>query len=163
MRLMFDSTVAGDLPLYADMVACYANGAYANYPAVKARFPRIPVVSISVNASALELAHVLDIENGDALPARFQPWAHAMAARGVRRPTAYCSRSVVPLVLRLAPPGVVVDLWVADWTGHPHPLTFPGANVVAVQYAAVGHGSPGHYDMSAVYDDSWHPSPPAPG
>ena len=157
MRLMYDSTAVSDLPATARMVACYANGRYANYAAAKARFPRIPVVSISVSSGSGDLAHVLDVENGDALPARFQPWAHDMANRGIRRPTAYCSRTAAPLLLRLAPPGVVVDLWVADWTGQPHPLTFPGANVVAVQYAAPGHGSPGHYDVSAVYDDTWHP------
>lgn len=138
------------------MVAGYANGRYANYPALKARFPHIPVISISVNAHPHELAHVLDVELGDATPAAFHPWATSMANSGVVRPTAYCSLGLAHQVLALAPRGVTVDMWIADWTGHPHRIALAGANVVAVQYASPGHGSPGHYDLSAVWDDTWH-------
>ena len=158
MRLMYDSTTATDIPLEAHMAGCYANGNTANFPQVKARFPNKPVVSISVFGSRHdELAHVLDMERGNSTPAQFQGWAHAMANQGVRRPTAYCDRSTVPQVLALRPPGVIVDLWVADWTGIIHNLSFPGANVVAVQYINPGTGSGGHYDISAVWDDTWHP------
>lgn len=154
---MFDSVTVSDIPINAQMVAAYANGRYANYPEARERFPFVPVVSISDNGSATDLAHVLDIERGAARASSFPGWARAMANRGVRRPTAYCNRATVPIVLALRPPGVIVDLWVADWTGHPHGLTFTGANVVAVQYAAPGFGSAGHYDVSAVWDNSWHP------
>jgi hypothetical protein len=153
---MYDSTTIATIPASAPMVAAYANGRYQNYEQARVRFPRIPVVSIAVNTSGF--AHVLDIEQGDATPEQFHGWATAVANRGVRRPTAYCSRSTATAVLRSAPPGVVTDLWLADWSGTAHPLSLPRANVVAVQFAAPGHGSPGHYDVSAVFDDSWHAS-----
>lgn len=155
MRLMYDSTEPNDIPATATMVAGYANGRYANYDAMKARFPHAHVVSISVRADDT-LAHVLDVESGDATPGQFGPWATKVANRGVVRPTAYCSRSSVPLILAHRPRGVTVDLWVADWTGVAHVLGFEGGNVVAVQYASPGHGSGGHYDVSAVWDQTWH-------
>jgi hypothetical protein len=155
--MMYDSTTANDIPHDAEMAAGYANGLYENYTAVKMRFPNIPVLGISVNGRLDELAHVLDVEHGDCLPGWFQPWARAMANHGVIRPTCYCSRIAASQVLRDAPRGVTVDLWLADWTGVPHRLSEPGANVVAVQYAAPGHGADGHFDVSAVWDDTWHP------
>lgn len=158
MRIMCDSVSVGDLPANATMIAAYANGRYANYVTARARFPRAIVLGVSVNADHAQMAHVLDIERGDASPASFFAWASAMANQGVRRPTAYCSRSTIPSILALRPhPSIVVDVWAADWTGHPHTFTEPGANIVAVQYSAPGHGSAGHYDVSAVWDDTWHP------
>jgi hypothetical protein len=138
------------------MVAGYANGRYANYGALRVRFPHVPVVSISVNGNLGELAHVLDVERGDATPSQFYLWATTMANRGVHRPTCYCARSTADAVLSRRPAGVIVDLWVADWTGSAHALVLDGANVVAVQWAAPGYGSPGHYDISSVWDASWH-------
>jgi hypothetical protein len=159
MREMFDSVNWGAIPRAAVMVAGYANGRYANYVALKRRFPRAVVLGISVRGTDLHgLAHVLDIENGDATPAEFHPWAVSMADQLVHRPTAYIEASRAHEIVALAPAGSVPDLWLADWTGEPHELTVPGAHVVAVQFAAPGAGSPGDYDLTAVYDDSWHPA-----
>lgn len=155
MRAMYDSTNVADIPATARMVAAYANGRYANYDAARTRFRHVPVISIAVNVTGF--AHVLDVEAGDATPAQFHSWATSVANRGVRRPTAYVARGMALAVLAAAPRGVVTDLWIADWTGSAHGLVLPFANVVAVQYAAPGHGSPGHYDISAVWDDTWHP------
>jgi hypothetical protein len=156
MRTMYDSVDVQAIPPTATMVAAYANGRWKNYDAMRARFPAAVVVSISVVADHTQLAHVLDIEVGDAAPSQFYSWARSMANAGVIRPTAYCNRSTVPSVLAGRPRGVIVDLWVADWTGKAHPLTFQGANVVAVQYASPAQVSGGHFDLSAVYDASWH-------
>lgn len=156
-RLLYDSVTATDIPLGVEMVAGYSNGRYANYAALKQRFPTIPVLGISVRADHSHLAHVLDIEQGDASPSQFYGWATSMANAGVHRPTAYISRSAAPGLLAGRPRRVTVDLWVADWTGFPHELSFTGANVVAVQYASPTTRSGGHFDISAVWDDSWHP------
>lgn len=156
MRLMFDSTTIADIPRTALMVAAYANGRFANYPQARSLFPGKPVVSISVNGAHHQLAHVLDIEGGDATIRDFLPWATAMANQGVVRPTAYASLGTATKLLELQPLGRIADLWVAHWTGSPHTVALRGANVVAVQFSAPGHGSAGHYDVSAVYDDTWH-------
>jgi hypothetical protein len=158
VRLMYDSVDAAALPASAQMVAGYANGRYPSYEAIKQRFPRIPVIGIGVFGSALHHpAHVLDIENGDATPEEFGPWARAMRLMDVRRPTAYIGKARLIELLHHRRRGQILDVWVADWTGDHHELAAVGANVVAVQFAAPGHGSPGEYDVSAVYDDSWHP------
>lgn len=159
-RLMYDSVEVAALPP-GTMFAAYADGRWPNYWAVRSRFPSATVVSIATNPN-VGLAHVLDVEPGDARASQFQAWAHRVASAGVRRPTAYLSREAVPGLLGMAPHGVIVDLWVADWTGHEHELAFRGANVVAVQWAAPGHGSPGHYDVSTVWDPTWHSARPEP-
>ena len=154
---MFDSVTISDIPKGAGMIGAYANGRWANYPEARRTFPTETVVSISVNGHHNELAHVLDVERGDSDPVAFVPWATAMADQHVVRPTAYINLGAVGQLMAYQPHGIVPDLWVADWTGEPHSLTIPGAHVVAVQYAAPGHGSWGHFDVSAVYDDTWHP------
>jgi hypothetical protein len=158
VREMFDSVTAEAIPASATMVAGYANGRWANFTAMKARFPRAVVLGISVNAAHGQLAHVLDIENGDATILDFRAWAVAMAHAGVRRPTAYIARSRLSELLAQQPAGIVTDVWVADWSGAPHPVAVSRANVVAVQYASPAQHSGGDYDLSVVYDYTWHPS-----
>jgi hypothetical protein len=156
---MYDSITVADLPPASVMVAAYANGHYLNYPAARERFPEAVVVSISTTADVSGgLAHVLDIERGDATPDQYEEWARTQRAHGVVRPTAYCSASTARAYFSRPGRRRIADLWVADWTGLPHQLVVRGCRVVAVQYASPGHGSEGHYDVSAVYDDDWHPA-----
>jgi hypothetical protein len=158
MRSMFDSDELEAIPINAPMVAAYANGRYQNFERAQVRWPTATVVAISVLGNGPEdLAHVLDIEKGAATASEFEAWADAMRAKHVRRPTAYVALSNAEAVVRAVRGAVKPDLWVADWTGAPHRLEVPGANVVAVQYCSPGTGSHGHYDVSAVWDDTWHP------
>lgn len=160
MREMFDSVTVSDIPRAAMMVAGYANGRYANFPALVKRFPQAIRLGIAIDGKDFrQLAHVLDIENGDAEPSDFGPWARSMLAQYVHRPTAYIQASRLHELLEYHRPGdPPLDVWAADWTGHPHEIVLKGVNVAAVQFAAPGYGSPGHYDLSAVYDDTWHPA-----
>jgi hypothetical protein len=158
MRSMFDSVTLEAIPLNAPMIGAYANGRYQNFERAQVRWPLATVVAISVVAAgASDLAHVLDVERGDATPAQFGAWADAMRAKRVLRPTAYVALGQAEDLVSANRAQGRLDLWVANWTGLPHQLEVPGANVVAVQYAAPGHGSPGDYDLSVVWDDSWHP------
>lgn len=64
------------------------------------------------------------------------------------RPTIYCSRSNLPLLVNAGWRG---DVWLAD-PGYPYtnPPEYPGINVVAVQ-----HTYTTTYDVSTVFDDTW--------
>lgn len=157
MRRMYDSVTIADIPSDGQLIGAYANGRYANYDHARIRFPHLPVVAISVTGTLpAQMAHVLDVEGGDARPEEFHEWARQVANRGVLRPTCYCSLSTASAVVQLAPKGVITDFWIAHWTGQSHRPSVPGGQVVACQWAAPGHGSPGHYDISTVFDDSWH-------
>jgi hypothetical protein len=159
MRTMYDSVTTSAIPSNATMVAGYVNGHYANVVELRKRFPHATILGISVFGNEKEeLADVLDIENGDAEPEEFRSWAVAMADAGVVRPTAYVARSNLIALLSMQPKHVLTDVWVGDWSGRPHPLSAPRANVVAVQYASPEQHSGGDFDLSAVYDDTWHPS-----
>jgi hypothetical protein len=156
---MYDSVTADAIPREAEMVACYVSGRYANSAYVQARFrPPAVIVRVGVFVDTALHSDVLDIEAEDSRPVQFHPWAERMANEGVVRPTAYGTLGTCREVARMAPAGSVVDFWVADWTGHPHELTIPGHHVVAVQYASPTSGSGGDFDLSVVYDDTWHPS-----
>jgi hypothetical protein len=156
-RQMFDSVDMGAIPRTAEMVACYVGGRWINLGVAATRFVQPTVlIRISPFSSDLQLADVLDIEQGDAKPLDFHPWAVRMANAGVLRPTAYGTLGTCREVARLAPKGSVVDFWVADWTGHAHTLEIPGHHVVAVQYASPTSGSGGNFDLSTVADDTWH-------
>lgn len=71
--LMFDDTDVSLLPAGYDAYAAYADGAFANFEAVRARFPHAIVLAIDVLATNL-VADVLDVEPGDASNSAAVPW-----------------------------------------------------------------------------------------
>lgn len=148
---MFDSTTAADIPPGAKMVAGYGNGTYKWSTADFARFQRARAVVIAVSAGYFN-AIVLDVELGDAIPDQAPAWIDGSRLTTGWVPTLYGTKTTLdecrPLVTAA---GVDCDYWLADWTGIPH---LP-AGYGACQYAAPGHGSPGHFDMSVVA--SWWP------
>jgi|HubBroStandDraft_6_1064221.scaffolds.fasta_scaffold103670_2 hypothetical protein len=148
---MFDSTSAADIPPDAKMVAGYGDGAYKWTPADWARFPRARGVVIATSAGYFT-AIVLDVETGDARPQQAPGWADGSRLTTGWVPTLYGTKATLdqcrPLV---AAAGIDCDYWLADWTTVPH---LP-AGYGACQFAAPGHGSPGHFDMSVVA--SWWP------
>ena len=149
MRTLYDSVTAADIPADAEMVSGYVDGRYRWSPSDWARFPHAVQVRIAVSASTND-GDVLDVEPGDATPAQCPDWIRMRQAAGLPRPTIYCNRSTMGAV-QDACRGLSYSLWIAEWTGSAHPIL----GAVAVQYASPGTGSGGHYDLSAVYDDSW--------
>jgi len=159
-RVMRDSTTAADIPHHGlDLVAGYANGAFAWSDADWQRFPGQGHVYIDVNGSDPHGAGVLDVENGDATPAGAVEWVKArLALKPAYPPVIYCNRATLtPLFNAMDAAGLQVvkhfRLWVATLDGT---KTLPDmTGVTAVQWAGEGLTG-GHYDESIVYDDAWH-------
>ena len=158
-RLMYDSVSAGKIPADAEMVAGYVSGKYAWSSADWNRFPKASHVSIDVFGVVVG-ADVLDVETGDATPAKAVAWIQERKKRGLGVGVIYCNRSNITAIfnaMAAAKLEVVRDFktWIAtlDGTKTVHDMT----GVVAVQY----ENTPG-WDASVVYDDSWKPTVKAP-
>ena len=99
---MLDSIPADQLPAGDSFAyAGYMDGEWADYDAIRARFPHAHVLSIAVFAS--HDADCLDIESGDATPDEAAGWYERQKARGVERPCLYASadameQEVVPIL-----------------------------------------------------------------
>lgn len=119
-RTMYDSVSPGSIPAGATLVAGYADGLYANLPAMRARFPHATVVSIAVRPTTR--AQVLDVETGDATPAQAVTWCRqTMADTPNGRLTIYCNTSTWPAVqAAFASAGEPrPNYWVANYDGSP--------------------------------------------
>jgi hypothetical protein len=147
-RTMYDSTSAADIPADAEMVAGYCDGEFEWSAADWERFPNAVRVRIATQHTTDD-GHVLDVERGDAVPEDAPGWVLMRQDAGIVQPTLYCGLSAVEAV-RAACAGLLYWLWVADWTGEPHPVSY----AAAVQYAHPPQ-SGGHYDLSIVYSDTW--------
>ena len=64
----------------------------------------------------------------------------------MRESTVYCSRSSLEAV-RAACKGQDYSIWIADWTGSPHPVH----DTVATQYRNAGN----LFDLSMAYSQEW--------
>jgi hypothetical protein len=147
-RTMYDSVTPAAIPAGADLVAGYGNGAYKWSPADWARFPHAAHVRIDVLGSDPEGCGVLDVEPGDATPQTAPAWVRKRQAHGFRA-VIYTALANVAAVQAACHGISHIGYWVADWTGSPHHVDIPG--LIAVQY----RNTPG-YDVSAVYDATWH-------
>ena len=151
VRTLYDSVTAADIPLSAELVAGYINGRYAWSAQDWMRWPAAREVQISTDAWK-QVGLVLDVENGDARPEQANGWIIGATASSGYVPTIYGKAQSLQEVRRLVSEGgLTCDYWLADWTGSFH---LPEGYALC-QYAAPGHGSPGHYDLSAVAD--WWP------
>jgi hypothetical protein len=151
LATMFDSVTAGDIPPDAKWVAGYGNGIYKWSPADWARFKRARCVVIATSAGYFA-AIVLDVEFGDATPPQTPAWVDGSRLTTGWVPTLYGTKATLDQCRPLmAAAGIDCDYGLADWTTTPH---LP-AGYGFCQYAAPGHGSPGHFDMSVVA--SWWP------
>lgn len=119
---MYDSIQPSQIPLKAVAVAGYVNGRWPTFVQLRKQFPHARLLSVAVSAAAD--ADCLDVEAGDATVAQVGLWVRRQQARGVARPTVYCSVSSAPSVLdALARSGIArtkVRLWTAHYTGKPH-------------------------------------------
>ncbi len=155
-RIMADSITAADIVPNPDLVAGYVNGNYAWTTADWQMFGQAGQVRINVTGG-LNLGNCLDIETGDATPGHAAAWFDARHAAGTTNLAIYCSRDTLPAV-RAAMGARHYYVWLATLDGTRGP--FPG--IAAVQWAGQAQ-THGHYDLSEVYDDTWHPAPgPAP-
>lgn len=147
-RTLYDSTTAGDIPKSATMVGGYVDGRYRTVDALRARFPKATLVTITVLGAPG--AHVCDTEPGNIGPAGAVAWAKAEVKAG-RKPTLYCMASQWPQIKALASKagiGGKVSYWIADYDNDP---TLP-KGAVAKQYADPAVHGKGHFDLSVVAD-----------
>ena len=152
IRIMYDSTDAASIPKSAVMVAGYINGAFKWSADDWARFPNAAHVQINVTGDVADGGDILDVERFDATVLQIPDWVKQRDAVGGMHGI-YCNRSSLLTVQRvLAAIPITTALWVADWTNAPHQV----AGCVATQF----ENTPG-YDLSAVYNDAWHPAPKA--
>lgn len=140
-RNMYDGVTPGSIPAGATIVAGYVNGAFSNMNGLATRFPHAIRVGIAVTAD-FDGGTVLDVEKGDATPAKAPGWVAMRREAGVD-PTIYCNTSTWASVkaafasAKIAPP----HYWIADWGGE---STIP-TGAIARQWRS----TPG-YDQSSV-------------
>jgi hypothetical protein len=150
-------------------VAGYVDGRLItpSYPAMVARYPGVPAVSISADpySPAAPSAIVADCEDGDYTPALAASWAKTKLGTG-RVPCLYCSSSawssVQSACIAVGVDPASVDWWIAAYPGIGAGILYPGS--IAHQW--IDHGT---YDESVVVD-GWVPGrpvtitpPPPPG
>lgn len=147
---MYDSVNYLEIPSDAQMVAIYANGPYApDIGKVRERFPHpVVIIRIDIHGYSWGLASVLDVERGAATPEMAPEWIRKRQALNKHHQcTIYANRSTMPQI-QAACRGLTYTRWIADW--RPEPVEYPGC--VATQYKNTPT-----YDVSAVYNDAWHP------
>lgn len=141
--LMLDSVDARSFPSSGYLAgAGYVNGRWPSFNAIRARFPHLPALSITVNASGD--AQCLDVEAGDATPAQVPGWFDRQhALHPARTPVLYCSASTTSAV-RAAAGSRHYLLWSAHYGKGPHICSpsvcgYPQAD--ATQWTNIGpHG-----------------------
>jgi hypothetical protein len=145
MRSCFDSVSVNSLPGGADLYAGYDDGSYNDAAAIAAKEGGKTVLRITVNPNDNE-GDVLDVENGDAIPAHAPGWVVRRRAAGHGGPLVYCSYSAWAAVkqafsdMGVAEPGY----WIAAYPGNGAAL-YPGS----VGHQFVDHGG---YDESVFVD-----------
>src|SRR6266567_3821762 len=160
-RIMRDSTTAADIPTAGiQLVAGYLNGKisqWSNDDWNRFAGTSVGLVTIDVDGSRPD-ADVLDVETGDASVTTAVTWVKNKLGRGPSfLPILYCNRSTLtPLFNALLAAGFHVNTHFKIWIGTlDGTMSVPDmTGVVAVQYAGEAQTG-GHYDQSAVYDDTW--------
>lgn len=159
-RVMYDSIRATGMPDDGDLYACYTDGLYSNEAAVRAAHPGKQVVRISAIGRAD--ADVIDIEPSCVWPPEAaKPWLDAHPDASIYCGLANLARVVAAL-------GSGYPIWTAHYTNKAHlctqgickdgsgrPYNLAGITPIGTQYGG-DISTPGlHYDVSAIYDDSW--------
>lgn len=140
---VYDSVNVAAIPADAEVVLAYVDGSYANETAMRARFPRADIVTVTTTGQSH--AMMCDCEQGDLTPADVRTWADNYLYTGPL-PLVYSSafrRS--QLLTAMASFRAGWWWWAADWTGVPHLVP----DAVATQYADPWT-SGGDYDISIM-------------
>lgn len=164
-RIGGDSVNLAANPAGVDVAFYYTTGhlGVTTQADAQARHPGKVVLGIDVTGADPSAA-VRDWETGDK-GGNLEQWVKDHnEASGRKDACVYCNRSTIGEVRRLTGSQVLGRdywLWVTTLDGtlvHPgpdhlgsEPFTYPG--VVACQVATLGG-----YDLSVIWDDSWHPS-----
>lgn len=167
-RTMVDAYLASNWPATGwQLGAAYINGTRtaSNYKTARLLYPDAQILTVTVDGTLTD-ADACDCETGDYTPASAAAWANWRHTRGFR-PCIYSARATWPLIVEeLYKLGLMlseVDWWAStlDGTLGPYVECPDGLiyNAVAVQYTQGGHG---RYDLSLVYDDTWHALTPPP-
>jgi hypothetical protein len=141
---IYDAVTPDNIPRSAEVVAGYIDGDFTWPEEAWNRWPDALKVLITVSGSLT--GNVADVESGNMSPDEARKWIEAKHDKGMHESTVYCSRSSFEAV-RAACEGQDYAIWVADWTGSPHPVH----GTVATQYRNVGNA----YDLSMAYSQEW--------
>lgn len=152
-RIGGDSVNLPSNPAGVDIAFYYCNGSLGvtTEADAQARHPGKLVLSIDVLGTA-PAAAVRDWENGDKSGSLEQWVIQHNQASGTKDAAVYCNRATIPEVRQLTGSQVLGQdywLWVATLDG----TLFTEPGTVACQVATIGG-----YDLSVIWDDSWHPS-----
>jgi len=158
---MLDTDDLAALPggVRADLLAYYADLVHtpADLAALEARWPAVVLIERGLG-DPLGLASAIDVEQHAEGVAAVKPWAAAQGAHGVRYLAVYANRSTMPAVDAAGWTGY---RWYATLDGTAHidgrPAGLAPAAVQCLSAAMLGF----HADLSLVFEDGWHPSPPA--
>ncbi len=158
-RIMFDSDVIADLPrnslaaTYSDLIPNKAT-----LTKLRAEFPH-GLVLIDRHGDPTGAASILDVEPTLHTPGDIPGWLDRKKRQGIVG-TIYCDRNDLP-ACDAAAGSRRHWRWIATLDGTMHIAGFrPGHNPAAVQFATeamLGF----HCDGSVVWQDRWHPEPPA--
>ncbi len=143
---MWDSTTPEAIPVDAEVIAGYDDGALYSWP--DSAWQRFSGAKVRITATGQTLtSDVADVEWGDMTPAGAAAWQSQRAAAGFPQGVVYCSLSKVMDVLARCGP---TRLWVAHYTYTAHLCSsqclrdegwageIPDGLVVATQYANRG-------------------------
>lgn len=147
---MFDAVNVDAIPRRAPHVAGYVDG-YDNVAALRKRFPKAIVTTISVDGNE---ADVLDVEKGAASVASAPAWVKRMRALG-RRPIVYISLASWQTIQAEFRTQKVDEpfWWIADWTNKRHLIN----GTVATQWIS----KQWEFDVSRVAKDFPRPTRPS--
>lgn len=155
VRIFGDSTTARDIPQWVDGVGGYVNGNFAWSPADWALFADKPQIRYNVTGDP-ERGNAADIEAGDMTPENAVIWYTTRAHMNAPNLAVYVNRDNIDAVMaeieRFNP---FIILTTLDGTC---PQFYHGHKLAAVQFAGPDQTG-GHYDLTIVYDDDFHPAP----
>lgn len=120
---MYDSIVLDEIPVFAEAVAGYTNGAWPTFPHLRERWPDAELLSIAVTSSGS--GRCLDVEPGDAEPGDAPAWLERTLRERQDVPVIYTMLSKAQLVVdTLAAAGFKQGkhylLWTAHYIGEAH-------------------------------------------
>jgi hypothetical protein len=156
-RIFADSTDPADIPPWADGIGGYVDGAEAWSAAEWAMFGDKPQIRYNVTGDPTR-GNAADIESGGMNAAQTLVWWDTRHEEGVPDLAVYVNRDNIDAVMAAMEghnPAIILST--LDGTC---PTAYHGHILTAVQFAGPDLTG-GHYDLTLVYDDAWHPSKPS--
>lgn len=150
IRLAYDALNPAGIPADAGLVFGYDSWLASDWD----RFTNATKVRIAQHAGQTGKQYsILDVERFDANISQAPGWINKQQEIGAIYNTIYVQESRLA-DLRAACRGLHYYIIVAWWRSNGRPIHIPGT--IGIQFA--GNVDNGAYDLSAVYDDGWHPA-----